>query len=670
MKLNLNIDLKDKKTIALLIASATLILIAIALAIYYILTPIQTVEIPNFSQLSTEEISEWSKENKLTEDQIVILEEFDETVEEGSLISQSLGEGTSLSKDDVLTLIYSKGPDPKKIIEIPDFTGEKEKEIASWFEENKFSDVSFEYIPDEKIEEGFFIKSNLSEPSVSRDTVILISISVGSESTGVDIIVPDFSGYTVDNIKAWGKTNNITITFKTTTSSTIEKNGVISQSVEAGKTMQTGGKLTITLSLGKGVTAIDLSGKTKTQVETWIKENKLKVSFAYYYNDTVKKNMVISNKPKSGAVSEGSSITVNISMGQPLIENYTGKTKSEMEAYIKKVNSNYNGSAKLVLKVIEVESSESSGKIIEQLINNKVVTSSTQVSIGTTITIKVAKEKSINVENKVGETESYFKTYIEGLGLKLGTKSSRYSLTIGSGKIMEHDKGSKTAGSSINYIVSMGAYSPSANSFNGKSKSSIESTIKAANNQGAGWTTNLQYSQTYTSDIDKDIAFDCSVDSKTKVLSCTISPGKYIVVENKSGTTESSFKSYIEGLGLKLGFRSTTYHDSIPAGSIILHATGKFTPGQTIDYTVSNGKEPEIEKKTVPNYSLTLLKGSNYDASVSNVRSAFEGFTNLVFVPVATDDDGQPDGLIESISVSPGSVIPINQEIIIKIIKK
>ena len=64
--------------------------------------------------------------------------------------------------------------------------------------------------------------------------------------------------------------------------------------------------------------------------------------------------------------------------------------------------------------------------------------------------------EKVTVEDKKGSTEAVFKIYIEGLGLKLGTRSEAYSSTVAKGLIISHDTGNYEKGSLINYTVSKG----------------------------------------------------------------------------------------------------------------------------------------------------------------------------------------------------------------------
>ena len=62
----------------------------------------------------------------------------------------------------------------------------------------------------------------------------------------------------------------------------------------------------------------------------------------------------------------------------------------------------------------------------------------------------------VNVVSYAGKSESEFKTYLSNNGLTVGTRTEQSSDTVASGYIISNDTGSKSQGSSVNYVVSIG----------------------------------------------------------------------------------------------------------------------------------------------------------------------------------------------------------------------
>lgn len=662
----MNIDFKNKRTIALLVTTGTLLVLTSAILAFIFLIPEKKIEIPDFLNKTKLEVETWMFDNDLTEERVTLTYEYNETVEKDIVVSQSIVAGEKLKKDELLSITLSNGFDPELVVTLPDFTGMTYENINQWFIDNKFSDVTYEYIPDEKIQKDIFIKSNLATNEAHRNEVIVISISVGTESVGVDITMPDFADYTKANIQAWGKTNNMAITFKNEASDKVAANKVISQSPKAGEATKTGEKVTVTISTGKGITAIKFDGKTKKDVDAWAKTNSIKITYVDAYDSKVASGTVITNKPNSGTIAANSTMTVTVSIGKPSIDNYTNKSIASFQTYIDGLNKN---SANLKLTITEVQSTSTPGTILKQTINGNVVSAATTVDTGTTIVVEVAKTKSTTVENKAGTTEANFKTYVTGLGLVVGTKTERYSSTVASGLIISNDTGAKAAGATINYVLSKGAYSPTAASFDGKTEAEGNSLISSAVNQGAGNWTITYYQYLYNDTIASGKTYGCSIKGTSVACYVSLGPNTSRTVESKINTDEASFRTYITNLGLVPVKTGSDYSSTVAAGNILWNQTGPFTVGNQVKYTISDGVKP-VATATVPSYSLQILSGGSYAISQQNVRSSFSSFTNLKFVEVVDNDPSISDGHIKSISEQPGAVIPVDKQITIEIVKR
>lgn len=615
----MNINFRDKKTIGLMVAAGILILLTIAIVAIFFLFPTKKIEIPDFTNKTKIDVDAWVVENDLTTDQVLFNYEFNESIIKDQVTSQSIVGGETLKKDDVLTITLSNGPDPDLIVTLPDFKDMTHDQIEAWFLENKFTDVTYEYIPDPKIKKDYFIKSNITEKEVRRSTPVLISISVGTESVGIEVTMPDFKDYTKANIQAWGKTNNITVTFKEEASETIASGKVISQDPKAGATTKTGGKITVTMSTGKGAAAVKFDGKTKKDVDAWAKTNNIKISYEETYDNKIANDTVISNTPNSGNMKSGATMKVKISIGKPSVENYKDKSKDSFNAHIDSLNKK---GANLKVTVTEVESDKTPGTIIEQIINSKTVTGATTVDTGTTITIKVAKLKSVNVESKAGSSFEDFKKYIEGLGMKVGSKTERYNDTYNEKIIVSNDTGSKQIGTSINYVQSLGKYAPSESSFNGKTASSIKTDLTAAINSGASSAWNYQKkADVYSDSVANKVTLNCEVSGTT--VKCDESKGvepKPIDVASYKDKSENELLSFISTNKLSIGTRSEQYSNDVATGNIISNTTGSFLPSSKIDYVVSKGKEPTFT--IIP---LDTKQGNTAQESYDNVVNYLKG---------------------------------------------
>ncbi|MSA72017.1 PASTA domain-containing protein [Holdemania massiliensis] len=619
----MNIDFTNKKTIALLSAVGVLAIATIAAVVVLLTLPGKAIQVEDFSGKTVEEIKQWATEKKLADSQLVIDYEFSDTVDKDKLISQSIASEQKLNKDSVLTVVFSKGPDPDVEVTLPDFKDMTEEEIEKFVETNKLLDVTYEYAVDEKIEKGKFIKVNVTDTVVKRSTMLIFTISQGEDGTGEQIIVPDFSDYTKAKITNWAKANKVTINWKEEASDKIAKDKVISQDPKAGETIKTGDKITVTLSLGKTVTMKSLAKMSKDEAKKWLNDNGLVGEFSEAYSGSIEYGYVISNTPEKGDVKQGSTVKVKVSLGKIKLESFIGKKKEDAENFKKKVN---NSEANLTFTYSEVESTEAVGTIVSQGYD-----SGTYLSPGTTVNFQISKGKSVTVENKAGSSEDDFKKYISSLGLNLGTRSTVYS-DKAAGLIVENETGSKAAGSSVWYKVSLGLYNPAASDFNNKTVADARKIIENANNSGAGWSF-VEQGSDYNETVASGITYDCSASSSEKKVSCFVSKGptpKPVNVGSFEGKSFNEFNSFITNNGLKLGTKTEEYSDTYAAGTIISNDTGEFTKGTAVNYTISLGSskiqivdlttkvvanDPEGTKNNIMNY----LTGQGFPAGNINI---------------------------------------------------
>ncbi|MEG0564398.1 PASTA domain-containing protein, partial [Anaerorhabdus sp.] len=301
---------------------------------------------------------------------------------------------------------------------------------------------------------------------------------------------------------------------------------------------------------------------------------------------------------------------------KPSVENYTNKSKDSFNSYIEGLNKK---SANLKVVVNEVNSDKTPGTILKQIINNKTVTGATTVDTGTTITIEIAKTETKDVPSYAGKSESTFKTEIVNTyKMKVGSSSSKYSDSISNGSIISNETGVKPIGTSINYVVSIGAFAYKDSDFVGKTKAQADSFVSTENNKGAG--ISLKANETFNDTVASGTLFGCSYSGK--IVTCSLSKGKSITVPNYVGDNKkpcSTAACTVDGLKVTIKYidsdkdADTVLDQSIKAGSNVAENTA-------ITVTLSNGKNkkycPTGSIGTYPNCSCS--DGSEYDA-VNNV---------------------------------------------------
>ena len=113
------------------------------------------------------------------------------------------------------------------------------------------------------------------------------------------------------------KQNQLRYEFDEDFSKDIKKGYVVSQNIEAGKTVKVNDdRIKITISKGPKIKVPDLKEYSVTQITEWAIKNKLKLNFSDKYDDSIKENNVISwNYSVGDIIEQGSVVKVVLSRG-------------------------------------------------------------------------------------------------------------------------------------------------------------------------------------------------------------------------------------------------------------------------------------------------------------------------------------------------------------------
>ena len=245
------------------------------------------------------------------------------------------------------------------------------------------------------------------------------------------IEMPNFLGQTKNDVAAWVKQQGITtsgIVFKDEYNFDNDEDVILGQSIEAGKKIKNDAKITFTISKGadpdEKVSVPDIKNMTKSEIESWIKENKLtKAKITTTYNETVEKDKVISYEVKGvdeADFTRSSTMNISVSKGpQPAgtvtITDFKDKHYAEVESWAK--------TNKINLEKVEVYNDKvESGKVISQS-----VAANKTMKQNETLTITVSKGKGVKVPDIYKMNEEEIKTWASTNGIIALNISSKYS---------------------------------------------------------------------------------------------------------------------------------------------------------------------------------------------------------------------------------------------------
>lgn len=206
----------------------------------YTVNASDSIDVPDFSGKAQRIVEIWAKKNNL-EDQVKFEQEYSDDVLSDCVISQS---ARKVSSDGILTFTISQGPDPDKEVELPDFSGKKKDEIEAWFADNYFSNVTYTYtnVTDQDLEDDMFVSMDpTAGTKAKRSDAITVTLAT------TEIVAPDFSSMSKDDIQKWGDENGVTISFTEKESQILSDGDIMEISAKAGDKLKKGDTVTVTI---------------------------------------------------------------------------------------------------------------------------------------------------------------------------------------------------------------------------------------------------------------------------------------------------------------------------------------------------------------------------------------------------------------------------------------
>ncbi len=205
-----------------------------------VITP-NDVLLPDLVGLTLEEATERVEEAKLKIE--VSEEKYDTEVEEGKIISQdpAYQSNYKIKEKTTINVVVSLG---QKIVTVPKVVGMTMEEAVEALEE---LDLVVEIVeePSKKVEEGYVISQDVPENTeVGAGSSVTITVSTGVETS----IVPNVVGKTEAEAKKLIEEAGLTLAATKTTEDTSKDNGIVlSQTLDAGETVEKGSNITITV---------------------------------------------------------------------------------------------------------------------------------------------------------------------------------------------------------------------------------------------------------------------------------------------------------------------------------------------------------------------------------------------------------------------------------------
>ena len=300
--------------VKLIVIILAILLAIVGVVLFFVLRP--TIEVREFVGSNQSEVKAWVKQNEIETQGIIFREDYNFDYDEGYIIDQSIEAGKKVRKNVKMDFTVSLGADPDEIIRVPDIENMYKSELQDWVKDNKLTKTKIMSAYSDTVEYDGVISYEFKgsdADSFTRSSTLNITISKGPQPAGT-VTVEDFVKQDYSVVEAWGKKNKIEIVKATKYDDKIAKDLVISQSIEAKKTVKEGEVLTVVVSLGKGIVVPDFAKMSKSDTDDWIKENSayVKTKEMYSYSD----DYVIDQSIATGRyIGDGSKLSLTLNLG-------------------------------------------------------------------------------------------------------------------------------------------------------------------------------------------------------------------------------------------------------------------------------------------------------------------------------------------------------------------
>lgn len=173
---------------------------------------------------------------------VTIKYEYSKDIEQDKVIRTQPPAGDIINKKTPIVIYLSQGPEGKKL---DNYVGKISSDVKTQLENDGYV-VTLEYVENDAKADTIVAQSPGNGSLVKPGDTITLTVSSGQKK----VVVPNFTNMTKDEVDAWSKANQISITYETTCNNTVEAYHVISQSVAYDTEINKGDQISISLSTG------------------------------------------------------------------------------------------------------------------------------------------------------------------------------------------------------------------------------------------------------------------------------------------------------------------------------------------------------------------------------------------------------------------------------------
>lgn len=344
----------------------------------------------DFTGMDIKEVVIWAESRN-----ILIEQEFQNSdiYEKYKVISQDIKEGTSTNKIDKIKVIVSDGIDTSVNTEVVNMIGWNLDKVIEFIDNKHLTNVTILFEFSDTVMKDKIISQDVIR-EIKRDEAITIVSSLGKESELKNVTMDNLVGLDTFHAIVYLGRNNLKYSIEYVYNEDKDEDIVLKQSVKKWEVISPSDDTEIVLTVSKKdkITIPNLSNMSLTDVTTWATNNRLKLETIYQYDDTIKKDKVISYNPIKGSMVDiDSTIKVTISKGPLYMIEFT--TVDEF--------TNWANENNVLYKIdYQYSSSVDKGKLISSSHNKNQV-----IKNDDTVNLVISQGGNTTIPNLVGMTK-------------------------------------------------------------------------------------------------------------------------------------------------------------------------------------------------------------------------------------------------------------------------
>ncbi len=268
----------------------------------------------DFTSMDITEVAKWAEERDILLTQIF---ENSDQVEKYKVIRQKTKAGTPSKDVKNIEIVISDGPSETVKTEVTSLIGWKLDDVLSYIQENHLTNVTILFqFQDDTPKDVIFEQDKMQE--IRRNEPITLVSSLGKEEDLKSVTLKNMVGMSTFEVMTYLGRNHLNYKIEYGYSENQEEGTVIKQSIRAWEVIDPKENQTITITVARknGISIIDLSKMSATEITSWASKNRLKVEFQEEFDEAIQKGKVISYSPPVGStMGIDSTIQVVISKG-------------------------------------------------------------------------------------------------------------------------------------------------------------------------------------------------------------------------------------------------------------------------------------------------------------------------------------------------------------------